>query len=65
MYPEPQQYNPLLTSEHSESKRFDIIALPRNTSMVPRDDILNQLDKLLPRDNNPHRAALCGLGGIG
>jgi hypothetical protein len=33
--------------------------------MVPRDDILNELDRLLPTDNGAHRAAIWGLGGSG
>lgn len=44
---------------------FDTMTYPRNESVVSRDGIFDDLDKLLPRDKKPHRAALYGYGGCG
>lgn len=42
-----------------------IIPYPRNEDVIRREDLVDQLDQLLPRGSKFHSAALWGLGGSG
>lgn len=42
-----------------------VIPYPRNEDVIQRQDLVEQLDQLLPRESKFHSAALWGLGGSG
>lgn len=49
----------------AEVKVVRVIPYPRNEDLVPRPDLITELDKLLPQTPGSYSAALWGLGGSG
>lgn len=49
----------------AEVKAVCVIPYPRNEDLVPRPDLINRLEELLPQKPGFYSAALWGLGGSG
>jgi hypothetical protein len=42
-----------------------LIPFPRNEELIPRQDLISELDRILPQSEEYSTAALYGLGGSG
>lgn len=47
------------------NRKTHVIPYPRNEDVIQRQDLVERLDQLLPRESKFHSAALWGLGGSG
>lgn len=46
-------------------RKTHVIPYPRNEDVIQRQDLVERLDQLLPRESRFYSAALWGLGGSG
>lgn len=58
-------FHVLHTQARAEVKAVRAIPYPRNEDLVPRPDLINRLEELLPQKPGFYSAALWGLGGSG